>query len=180
MGASDSFFIDAATNASYLPGAYHPGLVLLSIFVSIFSATMALQTAQIARRAESALYRHITIGAGAIALGCGIWTMHFIGMLAFELPTHVHYSTGLTLLSLLPACAASWLALHMLVRPEVDGPQLAMSGTLVGLGIGAMHYSGMAAMQTPLLMYYEPVTFTLSIVVAISLAVLALWARTAA
>ncbi|GLK61139.1 hypothetical protein GCM10017624_33020 [Azotobacter vinelandii] len=177
MGASDSFFIDAATNASYLPGAYHPGLVLLSIFVSIFSATMALQTAQIARRAESALYRHITIGAGAIALGCGIWTMHFIGMLAFELPTHVHYSTGLTLLSLLPACAASWLALHMLVRPEVDGPQLAMSGTLVGLGIGAMHYSGMAAMQTPLLMYYEPVTFTLSIVVAISLAVLALWVR---
>ncbi|ENO85703.1 MHYT domain-containing protein [Thauera linaloolentis] len=172
-----SFFVDTAAHASYLHGTHHPGLVLLSIFVSIFSATMALQTAQIARRTESALYRHIAIGTGAIALGGGIWTMHFIGMLAFELPTRVDYATRLTLLSLLPACAASWFALRILAQSHVTRWQFTLSGTLVGLGIGTMHYSGMAAMQTPLQMRYEPFTFALSIVVAIGLAILALWVR---
>lgn len=177
MGVFDSFFTDASAAAPYLQGTHHIGLVALSLFVSIFSATMALQTAQVAGRTESPLYRHVAVGTGAIALGGGIWTMHFIGMLAFELPTHVHYSTGLTLLSLLPACAASWFALRMLARPEVTWPQLIMGGTLVGLGIGTMHYSGMAAMQTPLQMRYEPVTFVLSIAVAVGLAILALWVR---
>lgn len=177
MWGLGSFFIDASIEVPYLHGTHNPGLVLLSLFVSIFSATMALQTAHVARKAESVLYRHVAIGTGAIALGGGIWTMHFIGMMSFELPTHVHYTTALTLLSLVPACAASWLALQMIARPDVSPPQLLVSGTLVGLGIGAMHYSGMAAMQTSLLMLYEPVEFALSIALAIALATLSLWIR---
>lgn len=176
--ALSSFFFDPATpHHLVLHGAHHYGLVLLSVCVSIFSATMALQTAQIARSTENALYRHIAIFTGAIALGGGIWTTHFIGMLAFELPAPVAYSTGLTLFSLVPACVASWLALRMLSLPEVTGRQLLGSGVLVGAGIGMMHYSGMAAMQTPLEMRYEAVTFFLSIVVAVVLATLALWVR---
>ncbi|WP_437883907.1 MHYT domain-containing protein [Pseudomonas sp. LRF_L74] len=177
MSGLTSLFIDASADLHYLHGSHNPGLVVLSLLVSIFSATMALQTAQIARRTENQGYRQVAIGTGAIALGGGIWTMHFIGMLAFELPTHVHYGTGLTLLSLLPACAASWLALRLLANGHITWPQLVMSGTLVGLGVGAMHYSGMAALQTPALMRYEPVTFTLSIAVAVGLAILALWVR---
>ncbi|MGX9079593.1 MHYT domain-containing protein, partial [Klebsiella pneumoniae] len=65
----------------------------------------------------------------------------------------------------------------MIARPDVSPPQLLVSGTLVGLGIGAMHYSGMAAMQTSLLMLYEPVEFALSIALAIALATLSLWIR---
>lgn len=171
------FFIDTTAHASYLHGSHDPGLVLLSVFVSMFSATMALQTAQTARRTESALYRHIALGTGALALGGGIWTMHFIGMLAYELPAGVHYATGLTLLSLLPACIASWCALRILAQRHVSRPQLLASGTLVGAGIGTMHYSGMAAMQTSLQMRYDPFTFALSIVVAVVLATLALWVR---
>lgn len=175
MGGFYSLFIDTPVAALYVPGSHNPGLVVLSILVSIFSATMSLQTAQIARKAESTLHRHMAVSTGAFALGGGIWTMHFIGMLAFELHTHVHYATGLTLFSLLPACVASWLALRMLSSPSVTGLHLVMSGTLVGLGIGAMHYSGMAAMQTSLQMRYDPLIFTLSIVLAIVLAVFALW-----
>ncbi len=175
MGSFESFFIDSSVGIPYLHGIYNPGLVLLSLLVSVFSATMALQTAQIARNAENPVYRRIAVGTGAIALGGGIWTMHFIGMLAFELGTHVHYTTGLTLLSLLPACAASWCALQMLARPAITRLQLAMSGTLVGLGIAAMHYSGMAAMHTSLQMRYDPVIFALSIVLAIGLAMFSLW-----
>lgn len=170
-----NLFINVPVSALNVHGTYNPGLVVLSILVSIFSATMSLQTAQIARKAESMLHRHIAIATGAFALGGGIWTMHFIGMLSFELHTHVHYSTGLTLLSLLPACAASWLALRMLASAKVTEVHLIMSGTLTGLGIGAMHYSGMAAMQTSLQMRYDPLTFILSILLAIALAVFALW-----
>lgn len=170
-------FLDAGHSVSYLHGTHHPGLVLLSLFVCVFSATMALQTAQIARHTERGWYRQIAIATGAVALGGGIWTMHFIGMLAFDIPAHVHYSPGLTLLSLLPACAASWLALHILVRPVNAWPQLLISGSLVGLGIGTMHYTGMAAMETALVMLYEPFTFALSLVVAVGLAVFSLWVR---
>ncbi|WP_248746049.1 MHYT domain-containing protein [Pseudomonas sp. MWU12-2037] len=175
MEGLKAFFIDTSIDMPYVHGSHNSGLVLLSILVSIFSATMSLQTAQIARNAENAWYRHVAISTGAIALGGGIWTMHFIGMLSFDLHTHVNYATALTLLSLLPACVASWFALLMLTRREVTLPHLVMSGTLVGLGIGTMHYIGMAAMQTSLQMRYDPLTFALSILLAISLAVFALW-----
>lgn len=170
-----NLFIHTPTSALYVHGSHAPSLVVLSTLVSIFSATMSLLTAQIARKAESPLHRYLAISTGALALGGGIWTMHFIGMLSFELHTHVHYTTGLTLLSLLPACAASWLALHMLARSNVTGLNLIISGTLIGLGIGAMHYTGMAAIETSLQMHYDPLIFALSILVAVFLAVFALW-----
>ena len=176
--ALSGLFLDASTSHDlFVHGRHHPGLVLLSLFVSIFSATMALQTAQIARKTQTPLYRMIAIVTGAVALGGAVWTTHFIGMLAFELPATVNYSTALTLFSIVPACAASWFALRMLAMPTISRAQLLQSGILVGLGIGAMHYTGMAAMRTSLEMFYEPVTFGLSIVVAVLLAVSGLWLR---
>ncbi|MBF8670254.1 response regulator [Pseudomonas putida] len=177
MEVISDFFVNGSHSTAVVDGSYNLGLVLLSLFVSIFSSTMALQSAQIARRTKSPLYRQTAIGTGAIALGGGIWTMHFIGMLAFELPTHVHYATSITLLSLAPACIASWFALHRLGQDHVSTWQLVLSGTIVGTGVGAMHYTGMAAMQTPLQMRYDPLIFSLSIVVAVSFATLALWVR---
>lgn len=158
-------------------GSHDVGLVLLAIVVSVFSATMALQTASMAASTQSRLYRHIGLGAGAIALGGGIWTMHFIGMLAFELPAPVRYDTTITLLSVVPALLASWWALHLLSQSYVSRSRLIAGGVLVGAGIGTMHYTGMAAMQTPLQMRYDPAMFGLSIVVAVGMAMLALWVR---
>ncbi|TBV00071.1 MHYT domain-containing protein [Stutzerimonas kirkiae] len=180
MAVFEHFFIDAVSAGGHhlaVHGSYHPGLVALSLIVSIFSATMALHTGKLALRANNRLHRNVAVSTGSFALGGGIWAMHFIGMLSFELPTHVDYQTALTLLSILPAWGASWLALHMLSRQEISRLQLATSGALIGLGIGAMHYSGMAAMHTPLQMRYEPLTFFFSIVVAIVLATVSLWVR---
>lgn len=177
MAGFADFFISPATDIPYLSGSYNPALVLLSIFVSIFSATMSLQTAKFARGTERTLHRHLAIGIGAISLGGGIWTMHFIGMMAFELCTPVSYSSRLTLLSSLPALAASWMALWMLSRANIRPLQLILAGTLVGLGIGAMHYSGMAAMRMDAELRYEPYTFALSIALAVSLAIFSLWLR---
>ncbi|NLC37617.1 MAG: PAS domain S-box protein, partial [Alcaligenaceae bacterium] len=176
--ALSGFFLDTTMqNASFVHGAHHHGLMLLSVVVSIFSSIMALLTANIARRSERPLHQHVAIGTGALALGYGVWSTHFIGMLAYQLPADVSYSIPLTLVSVLPACLAAWFSLRMLALSEVTGGRLLGSGTLVGLGVGAMHYIGMAAMQTPLQMRYEPFTFVLSILVAIVLAIIALWMR---
>ncbi|WP_322999675.1 MHYT domain-containing protein [Castellaniella sp.] len=173
----DSFFLTAADGTHFVQGAYQPGLVLLSVLVPVCLSLMALHTAHIALSTQNRSYRHIAIGMGGIALGGGIWAMHFIGMLAFTLPAPVHYDMGLTLLSLLPGWAASWLALYMLSRQALPRSLLAISGVLMGAGIGLMHYTGMMAMMTPLAMRYDPALFALSIVVAVGLAMLALWIR---
>ena len=175
--AFSHFFLDAATHDSlaFVHGTHHPGLTFLSICVSIIAATMALQTAHIARRSQQILHYHAAILTGAFALGGGVWATHFIGMLAFELPGQVSYSFVITLLSLLPAFAASWLALRVLSMKHVTRRTILISGSLVGLGIGAMHYSGMAAIETQLQMHYEPFLFALSFCVAVVLAILALW-----
>jgi PAS domain S-box-containing protein len=178
MEGSGVFFVDASMKATHLIGRYNQSLVMLSILVSMFSAIMALQTAQIARRMESPLHRHVALGTGAIALGGGIWTMNFIGMLSFVLPMHIDYAISLTLLSFLSACITSWLALRMLTHAEVSRRALMINGTCVGLGITAMHYSGMASMHaSAAIVRYAPGNVLLSIVVAVCLATFALWIR---
>lgn len=169
--------MDSTIGGTLLPGIYDPGLVILSILVAIFSATMSLQTAYIARHTNQKWHRLVAIATGAVALGGGIWTMHFIGMLAFELCTPVTYHLGLTALSVVPALIASGVALHMLSKAEVNNVQLLYGGILVGAGVGTMHYSGMAAMRMSAVLRYDPLYFSLSIVVAIVLATISLGVR---
>ncbi|MGB3424018.1 MHYT domain-containing protein, partial [Castellaniella sp.] len=171
------FFVTGTESGELIQGTWQPGLVLLSVAVPIFLSMMALQTSHIARSTRSHFYRHVAIGTGAVALGGGIWTMHFIGMMAFHLPVPMVYRTDITLVSLLPGLVASWTALWMLTQREPTGWPLVLGGGVVGAGIGTMHYTGMAAMDTPLEMRYDPLLFGLSIVVAVVLAMLALWIR---
>ncbi|NYE62031.1 hypothetical protein FHW58_003238 [Duganella sp. 1224] len=158
-------------------GTYSPPLVILSILVAIFSSWMGLQVAAQARLATTRGLRATMLGTGSLALGCGVWSMHFIGMLAFNLCTDVDYNHELTLLSVLPSLAASWVALYIISMRRLSAISLVSGGVLVGAGIGAMHYTGMAAMQTALRLHYDPFMFGLSIVVAVVLATLALWIR---
>ena len=160
-----------------LYGTLDPWLVSLSVLVAMFSSTMGLQAAYQARSLVPSLLRTGTMLAGCLSLGCGVWAMHFIGMLAFNLCTQVNYATGITALSVLPSLAASWVALKLLSQPQVTRHQLILSGVLVGAGIGAMHYTGMAAMQMAPALRYDPWVFALSIGVAVGLAILALWVR---
>ena len=167
---------DAPTAPSMLTyGVYEPRLVVLSVLVAIFSSWMGLQIT--GRASSNAAHRAIVLGTGSLALGAGVWSMHFIGMLAFNLCTPVHYDHWTTLLSALPSIGASWVALNLISRPQLRLPHLLVGGVLVGAGIGAMHYAGMAGMRMRLDLYYDPAMFALSIVVAVVLATLALGVR---
>lgn len=177
MSILELFFIMGADPGVLVLSRYDPQLVLLSLAIAVFAAGMALQLAGEARDNSHPLARQITIFTGSLALGGGIWSMHLLGMLAFELCAAVRFDLGVTLLSMLPSLAASWVALSLLARRDLSLPQLCVGGVLVGAGIGVMHYSGMAAMQMAPLLRYDPWMFALSIVVAVALAILALWVR---
>src|SRR5690606_35174223 len=99
------------------------------------------------RRTSLASHRHVLLLCASMLLGLGIWAMHFMGMQAMRLPMPVRYDTLGTLLSSIPGMVAAWLALHALQVTHPSNQRIATSGLLVGLGIAAMHYSGIAAMQ---------------------------------
>ncbi|SMH54289.1 response regulator [Azospirillum agricola] len=175
----DSLFRPAAPGPldAVLVGSYDPWLVGLSFLIAAFASLAALMIAQ--RLGSSRrLARAVWLGAGSASMGGGIWAMHFIGMLAFTLPCGINYSTGLTLLSLLPGMMASGVALTVIGRTEEVGPKrLALSATLMGAGIGAMHYTGMAAMDLDAVLRYDARMVALSVVVAVVLAFVSLSIR---
>src|SRR5471032_2968783 len=136
-------------------GSYSPTLVLLSLLIAIFSSWMALQMIDQARAGNRPWLRAMVLGSSSLSLGCGVWAMHFIGMLAFNLCTTVDYDPGITLLSILPSLAASFVALFIISQHKLGTSSLISGGVLVGAGIGAMHYTGMAAMRMNLALYYN-------------------------
>ncbi|SFG93929.1 PAS domain S-box-containing protein/diguanylate cyclase (GGDEF) domain-containing protein [Duganella sp. CF458] len=169
LGAPDSSVL-------YL-GHYDPVLVILSVAVAIFASYAALLVAQLLPSAASPARRAGWLAAGGGCLGLGIWAMHFVGMLAFTLPCTNSYDAGLTLLSTVPGMLASGLALHVISQGPPNTPRLWIAGTLLGAGIGAMHYTGMAAMQFDGMIKYDLRLFLLSIAVAVAMATLALWLK---
>ena len=177
MLSFDSLFLGTRYITPFMTSSHDPWLVALSIFLAIFASTMALQVAGVARETQNPYYRQIALASGSAALGCGVWAMHFVGMLAFELCTPVSYDYTQTLLSMLPSLGASWVTLWILSRPSITTTQLVIGGVLVGGGIAAMHYSGMAAMRMAPMLRYDPTWFLISAAVAVSLAILALWIR---
>jgi diguanylate cyclase len=157
-------------------GKYNSLLVLLSILVAIFVSYTALSlAARVARAKDGSENTGLWVAGGALAMGCGIWSMHFIGMLAFSLPIPLSYDIGLTVASLVIAIAISGFALSVATSPEISMVQLSVSAVIMGAGISAMHYSGMAAIDLLPQLTYEPVLFTVSIVIAMVASFAALW-----
>ncbi|QCZ94631.1 bifunctional diguanylate cyclase/phosphodiesterase [Salinimonas iocasae] len=158
-------------------GDYSPSLVLLSILIAILSSFVALHAISYASVFTSRWGRQTAIFVGGLAMGIGVWSMHFLGMLAFDLCTVVSYDSFITLLSIVPSVGASWIALNFISTHQTSKKSLLICGMLVGAGIGAMHYLGMAAMEMAPLLRYDISTFIISIAVAVALAVLSLWIR---
>jgi PAS domain S-box-containing protein len=156
-------------------GSYDARLVVLSVLVAIFTSWVGLRVA--GQAAANRAQRAVVLSTGSVALGAGVWAMHFIGMLAFDLCTRVEYDPTITFLSNVPSVAASFVALSLIGRERIGRWTLLLGGVLVGAGIGAMHYTGMAGMRMSLNLRYDPAMFALSIVVAVVLATLALWVR---
>ncbi|MDH5184960.1 MAG: response regulator [Gammaproteobacteria bacterium] len=146
-------------------GHYEPWLVLVSYLVACLTAYSALRVVMRMRnveRKEQALY----VLTGAAIMGAGIWSTHFIGMLAFHLSMDVSYDIRTTILSLIIAIIASSLVFYQ-IRTKLTVPSLLVAGVLMGLGISAMHYTGMAAMQMEMQVRYSAWLVTASIVIAI-------------
>ena len=157
-------------------GAYNTWLVLLSIIVAIYVSYTALSlSARVARAKDGSDRTGLWVAGGALGMGCGIWSMHFIGMLAFSLPVPLQYDLGLTIASLVIAIAISGFALSVATSPEITLVQLLFAALIMGAGISAMHYSGMAAIDIVPMITYEPMLLTASIVIAIAASFAALW-----
>ena len=161
-------------NSLFVISTYDTWLVITSIFIAILASFMGLKVASQAAN-YSFVRKQSSLFVGSIALGGGVWSMHFIGMLALRLCTDVTFKIGPTLLSVLPAIIASWIALNLNTKIKIGWKQLIISGILVGSGIGTMHYVGMAAMEMAPLLRYDLVMFCVSILVAVLLAILSLW-----
>jgi diguanylate cyclase (GGDEF)-like protein len=155
-------------------GTYNPWLVCLSVFVAILVSYTALNLAIRVSSATGPSARLWHAG-GAIAMGGGIWSMHFIGMLAFSLPIPLSYDIGTTLGSLAIAIAISGYALRIAGRRRASLGELAMSAVVLGFGICAMHYSGMSAIEILPVITYEPELLVASVAIAVVASFAALW-----
>jgi len=158
-------------------GHYQPLLVGASLLIAIFASYAALLVSDLLPGISDREQRHGWLAVGGLSMGVGIWTMHFVGMLAFNLPCSVAYSPWLTILSIIPGILACSLALALISRNRLDWPLRLLGGTLIGLGIGIMHYTGMAAMRLDGLIRYDRTFFALSLGVAITLAIASLWLK---
>ncbi len=171
-------FSDAIDPATAYHGTYQPALVTMSVAIAILASCVALL---ISGRIAAATRSHARLTwsiAGAISMGGGIWSMHFIGMLAFSLPCGVSYDLLGTLVSMIPGMLASGVALAIISqRTEPDIKRLLFGAVLMGAGIGAMHYAGMAAMRPEALLLYNPILVATSIVVGVTLALVSLGIR---
>lgn len=157
-----------------LTASYDSALVVVSLLVAILASYTALDMAERINSTQEFGGRSWLVG-GAVAMGIGIWSMHFIGMLAFRLPIVLGYDIWITLLSLLVAIIVSGFALWTVSRPELPLRRLIKSALLMGGGIALMHYIGMAAMLMNPAIQYDPLIFLASIMIAVVAAGAALW-----
>ncbi|MGH9711769.1 MAG: MHYT domain-containing protein [Candidatus Acidiferrales bacterium] len=154
--------------------SYNHRLVALSVVIAIMASYAALDLAGRVTSARGGA-RHVWLSGGAMAMGIGIWSMHYVGMLAFHLPVSVRYDWPTVLVSLLAAIFASAVALFVVSRQTMDLSR-ALAGSLVmGSGIASMHYIGMAAMRLPAMCHYSSGLVALSVVLAVVISLVALW-----
>ena len=161
------------TSGTLLPHSHDPWLVALSVLIAVAAAYTALDFAgrvTIRRGRERAAW----LFGGAFAMGTGIWSMHFTGMLAFSLPVPVFYDVPTVVASHLAAVAASAAALHVASQQRLGAYAWWTGSVLMGGGIGVMHYTGMLALRLPGTMHHAPAMVALSVVLAVVVALVAL------
>jgi PAS domain S-box-containing protein len=157
-----------------LIGSYNYALVALSVLIAMFASYAALDLAGRVT-AAGGWTRAVWLLGGAGAMGTGIWSMHYIGMLAFILPIPVAYHWPTVLLSLFAAILASVIALYVVSRQKMGTSRAVAGSVLMGAGIASMHYIGMAAMRLPAICQFDSFLVVLSVVFAVLISLAALW-----
>lgn len=152
---------------------YNPALVGLSFVIAVFASYTALDLGGRIRMATGWISA-VWVASAAVAMGGGIWSMHFVAMLAFEMAIPASYDLWLTALSLVLAIAVTAAAFAVAGRENARPTDIVLSGFFMGLGIVGMHYTGMAAMRTPAHLNYNPLLVALSVAIAIGAATISL------
>src|SRR4051794_27292218 len=156
-------------------GSHDWTLVVLSVLVATTASYTALDLAGRVRQ-SSKWAATAWLGAAAVGMGGGVWAMHFIGMLAFSVPgMAVEYDLSLTLISLAAPVAVTAISFFLLARLRPGPGVLAVAGIVMGLGIVAMHYIGMAAMRMPMGLSYDRIWGAASVLIALGASTAALW-----
>jgi PAS domain S-box-containing protein len=154
-------------------GVHDPVLVALSVAIAMLASFVALDLAS-RMTAATGWARRAWLMTAVLVLGGGVWSMHFVAMLAFRLPgVEITYDVGLTLLSL--ALPIGVTAFGLALAQGGGGlRRIALAGLVTGLGIVLMHYTGMAAMRLPMTLHYDPAWVAASVAIAVAAATVAI------
>ncbi|MDN4494090.1 putative bifunctional diguanylate cyclase/phosphodiesterase [Ureibacillus aquaedulcis] len=168
------FSIPDSQSISILHGEYSVLLVVLSVFIACCASYTALFMNQ--RIQENGFFpKAFWLLLSSVAMGLGIWSMHFIGMSAFMLPLPMENDPLLTIVSILPAIIASYIAFDFANKSQQSALPYSFIGIVMGIGIASMHYLGMAAMKSEAKYFYKPGLFILSVVIAIVVSMVAMY-----
>lgn len=169
------FFTDLPENGHLLLNCSHnPFLVLLAYLVACAAGFGTLDMAERVGHVEDPTARRHWRWLGAGCLAGGIWSTHFISMLAFQAPIAIHYELLMTFASLVIALIASLFAMQTLSHAHLRFHQYLLASVWMGLGIALMHYVGMSAMRSQAQVYFESWLFIASVVIAIGASLAAL------
>ena len=156
-----------------IPKSYSFVLVILSVVVATLGAYVAVEIAQRVRATEGRR-RFLWTCVGALVLGLGIWSMHFVGILALNLPVLVWFDVVLIVASAAAAIVGCAIAFVIFNRERVSSPLLVLASICVGLAMSGMHYLGMAGMRLSGHIFYDPLLVAASVGVAITVSLAAL------
>ncbi|MDO9268149.1 MAG: MHYT domain-containing protein [Methylobacter sp.] len=151
--------------------SYDIPMVITSVLIAIFASFCAFEMVE---RLAHCTKRSFWLPVGAVILGGGVWAMHFIGMLAFRLSCGMTYEPWISAFSMVPAIFAAAVALDTIASEKISVRKLAFAGIVMALGIGLMHFSGMASIRLDGILRYDPAMFVVALLAASALAVTAL------
>ena len=156
----------------HIQGTHDLPLVALSLLFAFLASLTAIDTTR-RTSLSTGWKKKLWLVSGSVAMGIGIWTMHFIAMLAFTLPVSIHYDIYLALVSIVVAIAASFCGLYVSCKSKTTIMNVVIGGCFMGLGIIGMHYIGMASMEG-IHIVYSPILVLFSIVIAVGASIIAL------
>lgn len=166
--ALEQFFLLGDIPENVETGVYSVSLVILSYAIASLGAFTSLRLARNMIVTETPARKNLYHIAGAFALGAGIWSMHFVGMLAYKMRMRIDYDLVLSALSMIIAIVVAYAVLRIVNQSRIYLGRLALSSVFMGAGICAMHYTGMASMDMDAHLYYKPAPFLVSFLIAIT------------
>lgn len=155
--------------------SFQPTFVLISFLVAVIGSFVALTAATQIRRRDGSVSLGNATAAGIALGGVGVWSMHFIGMMALKMDVAVAYSALETIVSFVAAILATAGALAFVARAPEKLGRLLVAGTALGMGVVVMHYLGMYGMKFGGYIQWDWTLVAASIAIAVVAATAALW-----